>query len=576
MLVPYIQQCFDLYQTTFPEKWIDEYSDDTNEEKLFEGITKIDRFYRDAFILLSKAVLSGEYAINPRYAAIMSVFLRAISIEASISKIGEKYAELNGDLKEGLNHFYHLITWINDKINNDEVYYFEAYAQQKKDIANQYPLDFIALVLEIARIDHFFIGDKDNRIALILIQRELRERIKIENEELKTIYRALFDKCNFLLKKVFYGPDIHKLYKLDSERYDIDEVVSGESLLKEMSNRYDYLYDINGFSASSFSSEIRDYQNNSFRKASKACELVLLMKHYKKDKVSGQQANNLLNSFNELYRRIYGQKINGEFNLLALNSIKNYLYNSKFAIDLAQPDYSFEQLKNDITQLEQLQSETAISNYFPFYKALKYLSIKIQDDISKDRPDINAVDEELSYYKKLLSKFEDSLNWCIRKKYYPFQLLFNECVVTTEHITIFVASSFARPVDYSKLQKRLQDYKLKQDFLKYQKEFAKEKLEVIKVKESIKTQEKRNFEYLGIFIAVITFLFASIPTFSSHELSLQNALLSILSLGAVLVLFVLMLKVFQDFSNKATVRWWFIVTLILFGGIFICLRLGIL
>lgn len=67
---------------------------------------------------------------------------------------------------------------------------------------------------------------------------------------------------------------------------------------------------------------------------------------------------------------------------------------------------------------------------------------------------------------------------------------------------------------------------------------------------------------MGIFMAIITFLFASIPVFSSKTLSTQETLWNIGILGTILIIFLLILKVFQLLSDR-NIKWIAIVMLIL-------------
>ena len=66
---------------------------------------------------------------------------------------------------------------------------------------------------------------------------------------------------------------------------------------------------------------------------------------------------------------------------------------------------------------------------------------------------------------------------------------------------------------------------------------------------------------MGIFMAIITFLFASIPVFSSNTLSTQEALWNIGILGIVLIVFLLILKIFQLLSDR-NIKWISIAMLI--------------
>lgn len=572
----FISKCIQSYRSTFPRNWIDDYRDESDEFKQLEGFAKINAFYKDIFILLSKAVLSGEYINDTkRYKILLDGFLAEIAIEAGQESIRYQYSKLNSTLKEALTNYKYLLSQIEDKIaNSDEDPFFSAFESIDKEVENQYLSDFISICIELALIDHFLYSNKKNKISLILIRETLIGRNKIENPEIKAVYSALLDKCDFLLKKIFYDPVEGRTYTLNFEHHSIDEIACSQSKLKDMSLKFDFLYDPN-FKISSFKDRISEYQDNCILRTSKASELILLMKYYQKDKCSSQRVKNLLESFDGLYNKIYKHKIKNPFGTNALNSIKNYLYNCKFSIDISGNSYTFESLKKDILQLEELQSETGINNYFPFYKALQFLERKISLDFSSTSNNLSQIRLEIQYFSELIGKFEKNLQWCIRNRYYPFQLLANECITPDEEIPIFMASSFNRPINYQKLQNKLNDFSLRNKFFDNQFELAKEKQEILALKENVKSFEKRNFEYLSVFIAIITFLFASIPIFASTELTLQGSLTSILSLGIVLVLFINLLKVFQN-TSKVNTNIWFGISISLFILIFILVKQGML
>lgn len=101
---------------------------------------------------------------------------------------------------------------------------------------------------------------------------------------------------------------------MEFERHIIPEEITFESDgFKDMSMKFDYLYNDN-FNLATFWDNIRQYEINCRDHKSKASELILLMKHYQKDKVSSIQVKNLLKSFDSLYESIYNAKIKKEYN----------------------------------------------------------------------------------------------------------------------------------------------------------------------------------------------------------------------------------------------------------------------
>lgn len=560
----FIKQARELYISTFSTAILKKYSEEDINIQL-EGSARIDEYYKSVFILLSKAVLSGEYIFDPNYRKALDAFEADIAMEIGNidTYFTQRFSDLSLGLKCILKHYVGFLINIEDKIkNSDEEFFFSAFKSDDKNINNEFLSDFISIVLKLASIDHFLIADNDNREILVILREELENRKKVENKDLKDIYSALLDKCNLLLVKMFYDPIIGRNYSLNFKKHSVDEIEFSESSLKETFNRYNFMFN-SSFDKGLYKEQITKYQEKCISRHSKASELILLMKHYQKDNCSSRQVKNLLQSFDALYKSIYATKIKRKFDIVALNSIKNYLYNCKLSINLENPEYTIENLKTDLLEINDIQNETRIYNYFPYYKALTFLSKRTENTFAT-KSNRDSIQELLLFFDELLEKFKHNLKWCYRNRYYPFQLISNECVVQYKDtdISLFIASSFCRPINYNRLNSKLQDLELKRKFYDSQNELSKERETIIQIQDRISKKENKTFEYMGIFMAIITFLFASIPVFSSKTLSTQEALWNIGILGTILIIFLLILKVFQLLSDR-NIKWIAIVMLIL-------------
>ena len=67
--------------------------------------------------------------------------------------------------------------------------------------------------------------------------------------------------------------------------------------------------------------------------------------------------------------------------------------------------------------------------------------------------------------------------------------------------------------------------------------------EINEIANKIKDFRRESFEYLGIFITIITFLFGSIQLFGNNTIKLAASIVNIVSLGIVLGLFIAMLYI---------------------------------
>ena len=338
----FIKQARELYISTFSTANLKKYSEEDINIQL-EGSARIDEYYKSVFILLSKAVLSGEYIFDPNYRKALDAFEADIAMEIGNidTYFTQRFSDLSLGLKCILKHYVGFLINIEDKIkNSDEEFFFSAFKSDDKNINNEFLSDFISIVLKLASIDHFLIADNDNREILVILREELENRKKVENKDLKDIYSALLDKCNLLLVKMFYDPIIGRNYSLNFKKHSVDEIEFSESSLKETFNRYNFMFN-SSFDKGLYKEQITKYQEKCISRHSKASELILLMKHYQKDNCSSRQVKNLLQSFDALYKSIYATKIKRKFDIVALNSIKNYLYNCKLSINLENPEYNY-------------------------------------------------------------------------------------------------------------------------------------------------------------------------------------------------------------------------------------------
>ena len=79
--------------------------------------------------------------------------------------------------------------------------------------------------------------------------------------------------------------------------------------------------------------------------------------------------------------------------------------------------------------------------------------------------------------------------------------------------------------------------------MKVKDRLSKREEEINDIANKIKDFRRESFEYLGIFITVITFLFGSIQLFGSNTIKLAALIVNIVSLGIVLGLFMAMLYI---------------------------------
>lgn len=147
-------------------------------------------------------------------------------------------------------------------------------------------------------------------------------------------------------------------------------------------------------------------------------------------------------------------------------------------------------------------------------------------------------------------KYDEAINWCEFRKFYPFLLSFEESLIKEKESSIFIPSTFSKAINYqeqleylNETKQKLREYRSLFLVKKEQKSiFAlnKENQErTSKLEKDVKKYEKRTYELLALFTAVITFLFGSVNIFTQNsDLSLHLLIVNTLGLGFILTLFV--------------------------------------
>lgn len=265
----------------------------------------------------------------------------------------------------------------------------------------------------------------------------------------------------------------------------------------------------------------------------------MLMKYYQKDGGTLNQINNLLVYFNKLYDRLYKKVLYKDFDRHALNTTKNYLYNCRLSYKIQQSQYKFEEFVLDMKEIDNLQIETGIRNFYPYRKAVSFLINDISNDFDSNtfyRGE--GIIDKIYLLEGYIERLEKSIVWCKNQNFYPFQLMFNECSVLYKELSIrlFIPSSFTRPIEYKILSDEIMEYKSKIVFFRNKLELLKEKDDIERIKQEIAKSERKYIEILGVFTAVITFLFGTIDFFSTAKKS-ADIIYPSLAIGLILLLF---------------------------------------
>ena len=95
-----------------------------------------------------------------------------------------------------------------------------------------------------------------------------------------------------------------------------------------------------------------------------------------------------------------------------------------------------------------------------------------------------------------------------------------------------------------------------------QSHYVSNKAELDNIQDKIKSVRKETFEYIGIFIAIITFLFGSLQIFSG-DYDWKQCLVNSISLGAILCLFSANISIsFNNWNFKYKLLWYLVFVII--------------
>lgn len=412
---------------------------------------------------------------------------------------------------------------------------------------------------------------------LLILKREFEEKIeKCSSDKIKELFSICIEKANLLIKKllVYSGPSE---YSINFTDYQLTFQDIKLNYLEDLWNQFALFTEINTTNTQVDEPIIKKYQQKSYDGKSKFSELILLMRVYCKDKDSSEeQVKNVLRIFNEKYKCLYGKHISQKFDLYALNSMWNVMYNCRLSYYIQQNIYNIEQLKHDIREIEKFQSRTGTHNYYHYKTAIEFLIRTAKKQVSQN---------ELKEIKELLDKYirgyKKAITQCQGENFYPLQLMFDECCVYIKQydILLFIPSSFSQPANYNTLRAEIEEYKISSLLISNKLELYYEKENINELKNQVESTTSKFIEIGGIFVAVLSLLF-SVISFSNTKMTITDIILHSLGIGFILLVFVSCIYVLTLKKDSRiteyikTFRFWFftIIFMISIIALFILIK----
>ena len=580
-----------IFSSCFPEGWADRIV--VIEGKEDEAIANYKEAIRDfeARVLYSfiQSLLSGEYIVRSVLRQRIDEIQVLIEQDLPANESGVK-AQIIRDaslkieyLDYSLKRYKRFIDSINNQYSfSQRQYVINAYRRKGHPEEQNEFSSVYNILFSVVETDHRLSYDNILLRDLILHHTYLNQLIR-ENafpDSLLPAIKALDGKCLFLLKKLLIYDKTGVDYMLDFEytHLEMDDIKQG--WLDDLENLFEF-YRADDTSNHPLGLKLDD---RSFKSVIRVSHYPLLIKYYKDSpKVKLSQIDKILTEFNEKYNLLLGYYNGRPYDRYALNTLKSYMYNSRLTFRIKHK-CSFEELVSDMDQIETIQSEMHVVDYYPFMCAAEYLG----DSIEKSEKDIK-IERERDMLRKLeeyIDRFSSSLSICEQQSFYPLQSLYNDCLVRYEDVDlgpVFFASSYFRPVQYSLIQERLDAIKSKGILCRNVLSLREEKSEIESIKKSIDQSKKQTIEIISAFTAIITFLFGTIDFFSNTKVSsFHNQIFSIVSLGIILLVFIsgvaiLTIRHEETFCAylKQPRMWISTVSLLIFTGLLVYLLLNV-
>lgn len=544
-----ITECHTKYLGLFSERWIDNINTSNNSE-IREAFQKINQFYEDSFLLLSKSILAGEYISDNNLCNEIKTFIENLSDvdfsneDNDIGKLYQAFISLNNNLFNSLRYYQNLIEISNNKIDssNNAKKLFSSIKLKSESSKDNHLINFCKIVVPICTYDYRF-PIRNNSLIELFQQKDIIEELinKVKgNDELTRIYDILLNKCKFFIKKT-RKKNIYFSSNNLSGSVNPREINVGSLQIFIDKEKNPILSD----------KELAILLEDIKKEKPKLESFVRIIRHYKESLSSYSEIkrmDDVISCFDEYYDSL---KISGtinekikEYNNFALDTIRNYIYNCRFSFISKFDEVPFCIIEENLEKIKNIQI-SGVKNFHPFEKGIECLIKRIENLLAKDILHVanirieELLDIKIKKLKELISSYEDAIKWCEYRKFYPFLLPFEESIIIDYNLSIFVPSTFSRVIDYSEQFAYLNESKQKEREIRIARINFKTSNKTRVLEETVRRSEKRTYELLALFTGIITFLFGVVNIFTGNNNSdFMLLITNTMGFGLLLLLFV--------------------------------------
>lgn len=263
----------------------------------------------------------------------------------------------------------------------------------------------------------------------------------------------------------------------------------------------------------------------------------------------------------------------------------NFINNCYFSYLVETHNLKLSGIKKQITTIQDIQRKTNVKNFYPYRKAIDAVLDCVDKHLNDKDIEGRLIEDKLAEVSTLLESFRDSLTWSSTHRFFPFQLTYNESIIKIHNINVFIPSTFAKIIDYEKLEEDFMQLKRKKELLEQKFDLTRTKVDIEQIKNNIKQSERKSMDLLILFTGVITFLFGTINIFVEnrssdfHQLIVNTSILGIILLLFVCLLLLLSPVFLQPMTIKyffKTARFWLsLIFILVFGFLVYCTFTGI-
>ena len=539
----YTKEELSRFKATFSSTWVDTFKWSASAKQAFTEGKQVINIFREGFVVsMSKLVLSGDHLLHEtnsldELSAILNGMIEDVDPRKTLkSRLTIEYQAMLKDLIDVIRSVKNHIRQTKKRFQPNNIVISGNFIPFDKN--RHLLVRVMDLVCDSCEDEYNFSYNDDYIRQLLLHRQYLSDYREKSDGDLRIVLNAVFSKIELLLGKL----SVFSANKRISYYHDLElETIELEQPDKYAKDDFRFLFQKYLEPAKLDDATILEWQQESLEENVAMWQLAFLMRYYTKCTKSIQQIENLIELANIHHKEDIKSKTRNVVNDYADRSFLNYMYNSRFSY-LCQCDkqYTYEQMKKDLQEIEALQAQTFIMNYHPYQTAIDLTLKVLKKILSQDTY------EDISHYvtdlKEYFQKFKSNVAWCKKNQPYLVQLRFNFSSITFEgcDFKTFCPSSFCRPLRFKDLDEKVVAYAGKIANLEYEAQNQRNRKVILEAKAKIDNMERKNMEQIGLFITITTFLVGLLSIFigNNGSVSIIEKMRYVIALGCILTTFV--------------------------------------